>query len=117
MSEPCNKQEANQWVHSKSARDYQTFDVQVPDLLHIKIPSIDITELEFETDIDGNRAIFVSGWFGDICRARLSTTREEVIVKIVKNMKFEDILRETRIQTYLMTKCLCSRVIKDSRRT
>ena len=33
----------------------------------------------------------------------MSTTEEEVIVKIVKNMTFEDVLRETRIQTYLMT--------------
>ena len=86
------------------ARDYQDFDDQVPNnLLHIKIPSMDIMELDFETDMDGNRAIFVSGGFGDICQAHLSTTEEEVIVKIVKNMTYEDVLRETRIQTYLMT--------------
>ena len=87
------------------AKDYQNFDEQVPDnLLHIKIPSIDITEVDFETDMDGNRAIFVSGGFGDVCQAYLSTTEEEVIVKIVKNMTYEDVLRESRIQTYLMTR-------------
>ena len=86
------------------AKDYQTFNVQVPDnLLHIKIPFIDITELEFEKDMDGNRAILVSGGFGDIFHASLSTTGEEMVVKIVKNMTFEDVLRETRIQKYLMT--------------
>ena len=67
------------------AKDFQNFDDQVPEnLLHIKIPSIDITELDFEIDMDGNRAIFVSGGFGDMCQAHLSTTDEEVIVKIVK---------------------------------
>ena len=86
------------------AKDYQNFNVQVPDnLLHIKIPFIDITELEFEEDMDGNRAILVSGGFGDIVHASLSTTGEEMVVKIVKNMTFEDVLRETRIQKYLMT--------------
>ena len=86
------------------SKDYQNFDDQVPDnLLHIKIASMDITELEFKTDVDGNRAIFVSGGFGDICQAHLLSTEEEVIVKIVKNMTYEDVLRETRIQTYLMT--------------
>ena len=86
------------------AKDYQKFNVQVPDnLLHIKIPFIDITELEFEKDMDGNRAILVSGGFGDIFHASLSTTGEEMVVKIVKNMTFEDVLRETRIQKYLMT--------------
>ena len=105
MPEPCRKHEADQRVHSVGAkiRDYQNFDGQVPDnLLHIKIPSIDITELDFDTDMDGNRAVFVSGGFGDIFQARLSATEEEVIVKIVKNMTFEDVLRETRIQKYLM---------------
>ena len=83
-------------------KDYKNFDDQVPDiLLHIKIPSIDITELDF--DKDRNRAIFFSDGFGDICQAHLSTTEEEVIVKIVKIMTYEDVLRETRIQTYLMT--------------
>ena len=86
------------------AKDYQKFNVQVPDnLLHIKIPFIDITELEFEKDMDGNRAILVSGGFGDIFHASLSTTGEEMVVKNVKNMTFEDVLRETRIQKYLMT--------------
>ena len=86
------------------AKDYQNFNVQVPDnLLHIKIPFIDITELEFEKDMDGNRAILVSGGFGDIFHASLSTTGEEMVVKIVKNMTFEDVLRETRIQKYLTT--------------
>ena len=105
MPEPCRKHEADQRVHSVGAKikDYQNFDGQVPDnLLHIKIPSIDITELDFDTDMDGNRAIFVSGGFGDIFQARLSATEEEVIVKVVKNMTFEDVLRETRIQKYLM---------------
>ena len=86
------------------AKDNQNFNVQVPDnLLHIKIPFIDITELEFEEDMDGNRAILVSGGFGDIVHASLSTTGEEMVVKMVKNMTFEDVLRETRIQKYLMT--------------
>ena len=105
MSEPCNKQETDEWVHSGGAlaRDYETFGDKAPDnLFHIKIPFIDVTELDFETVMDGNRASFVSGGFGDIFQARLSTMEEEVIVKIVKNMTFEDI-RETRIQTYLMT--------------
>ena len=106
MPETCGKHEANEWVHSEGAKakDYQIFDVQVPDnLLHVKIPIIDITELDLETEIDGNREVFVSGGFGDICQVHLSTTEEEVIVKIVKNMTYEDVLRETRIQTYLMT--------------
>ena len=106
LTEPFNKQEASQRVHSKcsKAMDYQSFNDQVPDnLLHIKISSIDITELDFKNDMDGNRAIFVSGGFGDIFQAGLSTTEEGVIVKIVKNMTFKDVLRETRIQTYLMT--------------
>ena len=86
------------------AKDYQNFDNLVPDnLLHIKIPFIDVTELDFETDMDGNRVIIVSGGYGDICQAHLSTTEEKVIVKIVKNMTFEDVLRETRIQAYLMS--------------
>ena len=99
-------QESDEWIHSDSAlaKDYQTFDDQVPDnLFHIKIPSIDTTEVAFKTHIDSNREICVSGGFGDIFQARLSTTGKEVIVKIVKNMTFEDILRETRIQTYLLT--------------
>ena len=83
------------------AKDYQNFDDRVPDnLLHIQIPIIHITELDFEKDIDGNRAIFVSGGVGDIFQARLSTTKEEVIEKIVKNMTH--VLRETRMQKYLM---------------
>ena len=86
------------------AKDYQNFNNLVPDnLLHIKIPFIDVTELDFETDMDGNRVIIVSGGYGDICQASLSTTEEKVIVKIVKNMTFEDVLRETRIQAYLMS--------------
>ena len=86
------------------AKDYQKFNVQVPDnLLHIKIPFIDITELEFEKDMDGNRTILASGGFGDIFHASLSATGEEMVVKIVKNMTFDDVLRETRIQKYLMT--------------
>ena len=86
------------------AKDYQNFNVKVPDnLLHIKIPFIEIIELEFEKDMDGNRAILGSGGFGDIFHANLSTTGEEMVVKIVKNMTFEDVLRETRIQKYLMT--------------
>ena len=106
ISESCNKQESNQSVHSKGdkAKDYQTFDDHVPgNLLYIQIPFIYIKELDFKIDIDGNRAILVSGGCGDICLAHMSTTEEEVIVKIVKNMTFEDVLRETRIQTYLMT--------------
>ena len=37
MSEPCNKQETDEWVHSDGAlaKDYQTFDDQVPDNLFI----------------------------------------------------------------------------------
>ena len=86
------------------AKDYENFNVKVPDnLLHIKIPFIEIIELEFEKDMDGNRAILGSGGFGDIFHASLSTTGEEMVVKIVKNMTFEDVLRETRIQKYLMT--------------
>ena len=86
------------------AKDYQNFNVQVPDnLLHIQIPFMDITELEFEKDMEGNRAILGSGGFGDIFHASLTTTGEEMAVKIVKNMTFEDVLRETRIQKYLMT--------------
>ena len=87
MSEPCNKQEFDEWILSDGAKakDYQTFNDKVPDnLFHIKVPSIDITELDLETDLDGNRAIFVSGGFGDIFQARLSTTEEEVIAQIVK---------------------------------
>ena len=55
MPEPCSEHETNGWVHSEGAKakDYQIIDVQAPDnLLHIKIPIIDITELDFETDID-----------------------------------------------------------------
>ena len=61
--------------------------------------------------MDGNRAIFVSGGFGDIFQARLSTTEEEIIMKIAKNMTFEDI-RETRIQTYLMTSVCVPRLFR-----
>ena len=63
--ELCNKQESDEWVHSDSAvaKDHQTFDDQIPDnLFHIKIPSIDITELDFKTDMDGNRAILWWVW-------------------------------------------------------
>ena len=55
MPEPCSEHETNGWVHSEGAKakDYQIIDVQAPDnLLHIKIPIIDITELDFETDMD-----------------------------------------------------------------
>ena len=60
-------------------------------------------ELDFETDLNGNRVIFISGGLDDIWQAHLSAMEEEVIVKIVKNMTFEDVLQETRIQTYLIT--------------
>ena len=106
MPEPCSKHETDQRFHSEGAkaRDYKNFADQVPDnLLHIMIPPIDMTEIVFEKDMDGNREILVSGGFGDICQAHLSSTEEEVIVKIVRNMTYEDVLRETRIQTYLTT--------------
>ena len=103
--EPCIKRRQSEWDHPKGTRgrDYQTFDVKVPDsLMCIQVPSIDITDIQFKTDTDGNRMLFVSGGFGDIFQARLSTTGDEVIVKKVINMKYKDVLRETKIQTYLM---------------
>ena len=105
ISEPYIDQKNNEWDHPKGTRnrDYQTFDGNVPDsLTDIKVPTIDITDIQFKTDMDGNWILFVSGGFGDIFQARLSTTEDEVIVKKVKNMTYNDVLRETEIQTYLM---------------
>ena len=106
IAEPCIVQKNNEWDHPKGARDrdYQTFDGNVPDsLTDIQVPIIDITDIQFKSDTDGNRILFVSGGFGDIFQACLSTTDDEVIVKKVKNMTYNDVLRETKIQTYLMT--------------
>ena len=106
ISDPCIEQRNNEWDHTKGTRDrdYQTFDVNVPDsLTDIHVPTIEITDIQFKTDTDGNRILFVSGGFGDIFQACLSTTEDEVIIKKVKNMTYNDVLRETKIQTYLMT--------------
>ena len=106
ISEPCIVQKNNEWDHPKGTRDrdYQTFGGNVPDsLTDIQVPTIDITDIQFKTDTDGNRILFVSGGFGDIFQACLSTTEDEVIIKKVKNMTYNDVLRETKIQTYLMT--------------
>ena len=46
--------------------------------------------------------ILSSGGFGDIYQARLVDTNETIIVKTIEDMDFEEILRETRIQMYLM---------------
>ena len=105
ISELRIKHKHNEWDHPKGTRgrDYQTFDVKVPDsLMYIQVPSIDISDIQFKTDTDGNRMVFVSGVFGDIFQGHLSTG-EEVIVKKVKHIKYKDVLRQTRIQTYLMS--------------
>ena len=106
ISEPFIEQRNNDWDNPKGTRDrdYQTFGGNVPDsLTDIQVPTIDITDIQFKKDTDGNRLLFVSGRFGDIFQACLSTTEDEVIIKKVKNMTYNDVLRETKVQTYLMT--------------
>ena len=100
--------------HPKSTRgkDYQIFDEKVPNgLMYIQVPSIDITDIQCKTDMDGNTILFVSGGFGDIFQTRLSIKGEEVIVKKVKYMKYKDVLRETKIQIYLMTNGLVPKML------
>ena len=87
----------------KKSKEYQEFDPNVPSHLgHIEIPFKDITDVVFETDEVGEPLILSSGGFGDIYRARLVDTNETVIVKTIEVMALEEILRETRIQMYLM---------------
>ena len=79
ISERCIVQKNNEWDHPKGTRDrdYQPFDGNVPDsLTDIQVPTIDITDIQFKTDTDGNGILFVSGGFGDIFQALLSTTED-----------------------------------------
>ena len=45
---------------------------------------------------------YVSGGFGDIFQAQMIETQKSVIVKKIKNVKFVDFIRETKIKQYLM---------------
>ena len=87
----------------EKSEEYQEFDTNVPSHLgHIEIPFKDIADVVFEKDEVGEPLILSSGGFGDIYRARLVDTNETIIVKTIEDMDFEEILRETRIQMYLM---------------
>ena len=83
--------------------DFQEFNSSVPHHLgQVNVPFKDIEELLFETDEEGEKVLLSSGGFGDVYLARMANATEQVIVKKTKNMKFVGILKETRIQTYLM---------------
>ena len=85
------------------AREYQMFGETVPDnLAHIYIPMKELSDIVFAESSDGEAIPYASGGFGDIFLARLTETLKSVIVKKVKNMKFVDVIRETKIQQYLM---------------
>ena len=84
-------------------KEYQEFDTNVPlHLGHTELPFKDITDVVFEKDEEGEPLMLLSGGFGDIYQARLVDTNETIIVKTIEDMDIEDVLRETRIQMYLM---------------
>ena len=63
--------------HPKGTRgkDYQIFDENVPNsLMYIQVPSIDITDIQCKTDMDGNTILFVSGgleiYFKPVCQLK-----------------------------------------------
>ena len=85
------------------AREYQMFSETVPDnLAHIYIPMKELSDIVFAESSDGEAIPYASGGFGDIFQARLTETLKSVIVKKIKNMKFVDVIREMKIQQYLM---------------
>ena len=90
------------YLHSKIS-EFQEFENNVPEnLSQITVPFKDMSDIIFDKGRDGENIFLSSGGFGDIFTAHLADSQDMVIVKKIKNMKFADVLREIKIQIYLM---------------
>ena len=90
------------YLHSKNS-EFKEFENNVPENLgQITVPFKDMSDIIFDKGRDGENIFLSSGGFGDIFTAHMADSQDKVIVKKIKNMKFADVLREIKIQIYLM---------------
>ena len=82
--------------------DFQDFDKEVPDnLLDIDIPTLDLKDIDVDTDEHGDWILLASGGCGEIYTGHLLSSGEKVTLKLIQDNDFQQDLKEANIQAYL----------------
>ena len=80
------------------------FKMDVPEnLTEIRVPVRELSEITFAENEDGEKIVYLTGDTAEIFLVYVIDLQKTVVAKKVKTMKFVDVLRETRIQQYLMS--------------
>ena len=107
-----HKTEQFQLPHSQNVYNTNTnalfnnfaFRMDVPEnLTEIRVPVRQLSDITFAENDDGEKIIYLTGDTAEIFLVYAIDLQKTVVAKKVKAMKFADVLRETRIQQYLMS--------------
>ena len=80
------------------------FKIDVPEnLTEIRVPVRGVSDITFAENEDGERIRYLTGDTAEIFLVYMIDLQKTVVAKKVETMKFVDVLRETRIQQYLMS--------------
>ena len=80
------------------------FKMDVPEnLTEIRVPVRELSDITFAENEDGEKIVYLTGDTAEIFLVYAIDLQKTVVAKKVKALKFVDVLRETRIQQYLMS--------------
>ena len=92
--------------------DFQDFGKEVPDNLYdIDIHTLDLKDIDVDSDEHGDWRLLVSGGSGDIYTEHLLSSGEKVILKMIQDTDFKKGLKEASIQSYLMAEGFVPKIL------
>ena len=84
--------------------NFDEFKMDVPEnLIEIRVPARELSDITFAENEDGEKIVYLTGDTAEIFLVYMIDLQKTVVAKKIKTMKFVDVLRETRIQQYLMS--------------
>ena len=84
--------------------NFDEFKMDIPEnLTEIRVQARELSDITFAENEYGEKIVYLTGDTAEIFLVYMIDLQKTVVAKKVKTMKFVDVLRETRIQQYLMS--------------